>query len=126
MGQTIDETFISWLQGAVANDTVVIGAHDSPVHLDRGGLFLESPAVFKMYMPNRWLDAQHEFLSLGLHARCPVEKGSFHGRHLNATKHGTLSVRVHKVGVVIPFHNLEKVLPNLPAHLVRNEVPQWA
>lgn len=125
MGQTKKITFIIWLQESVDSGAIEVGADDSPVHLVRGGLFLITPTTFKLFDADQWFRAQHEFLSLQLHERCSVGQGNFHGRHIRGRSNGFLTVNRQKVGIIIPFHNIERLLPRFSAHLFNQEALQW-
>ncbi|WP_339616352.1 DNA-binding domain-containing protein [uncultured Gilvimarinus sp.] len=117
--------FIAWLQESINSGVIVIGGDESPVHLIYGGLFLATPTTFKMFCDEHWFRAQHAFLSLQLHERCPVDQGNFHGRHIKGRSNGLLSVNSHKVGIIIPFHNIERLLPRFSTHLFDQEALQW-
>ncbi|WP_049722442.1 conjugal transfer nickase/helicase domain-containing protein [Gilvimarinus polysaccharolyticus] len=125
MGQTNNCAFITWLQKSIDNGAIKIGADDSPVHVVRGGLFIVSPTTFKLFCAGKWLDAQHEFLSLQLHARSPVDQGNFHSQRIRGRPSGLLAVNLCKVGILVPFQNVERLLPRFSTHLFDREVAQW-
>lgn len=125
MGQMNKNQFISWLQESIERGAIEVGSDDSPVHLVRGGLFLITPTSFKLFDADEWFRAQHEFLSLELHERCSVGQGNFQSRHIRGRSNGLLTVSSHKVGIIIPFHNIERLLPQFSTHLVDQEALQW-
>jgi hypothetical protein len=122
VGQVNKSQFIAWLQESIERGAIEVGADDSPVHIVRDGLFLITPTTFKLFDADQWFRAQHEFLSLKLHERCSVDQGNFHGRHIRGRSNGLLTVSSHKVGIIIPFHNVERLLPQYSTHLFDQEI----
>ncbi len=95
--------FIAWLQVQVKQEGFDV-KEGALVRFVTDGVFLPSPSVFRAYSQHRWAEVQHDFLLRKMHVHCPDTNSHFQYHR-------------YQVGVLIPYENLNRLLPDLPLPL---------